>query len=77
MLKPLGRHIPELSWATIRTKINIEDLFNETNQICRATLTMDREYKRLGKVYANGKRKIRIPPTKLPDTKAYMIDLLA
>ena len=38
---------------------------------------MDKEYTRLGKVYANGKRNIRIPPTKMSDTKAYMIDLLA
>ena len=57
LFQPLGRLIPELSWATIRTKINIEDLFNETNQICRATVTMGKEYKRLGRVYVKCKKK--------------------
>ena len=77
LFKPLGRLIPELSWATVRTKINIEDLFNETNQICRATVMMEKEYKRLGKIYGNGQGKIRIPPTKVTNTKAYTIQLLA
>ena len=36
LFKPLGSLTPELSWATIMAKINISDLFKETNQLCKA-----------------------------------------
>ena len=49
LFKPLGRLIPELSWATIRTKVNISDMFIETNELCKAMQIMDKEYTRLGK----------------------------
>ena len=32
LFKSLGNLIPELSWATIRTKIDITDMFKETEQ---------------------------------------------
>ena len=57
LCKPLGRLIPELSWATIRTKVNISFMFMETNQLCKAMKIMDKEYARLGRKYAVGKRK--------------------
>ena len=44
LFKPLGNLIPELSWATIRTKIDITDMFKETEQLCRAVLIVDKEY---------------------------------
>ena len=44
LFKPLGNLIPELSWATIRTKINITDMFKETEQLCRAAIILDGEY---------------------------------
>ena len=65
LFKSMGILIPDLSWATVRTRINVSDLFKETNQLCKAVKVMDREYKRLGRKYANGKRKIKIPPTKV------------
>ena len=49
LFKPLGRLIPELSWATIRTKVNISDMFMETNQLCKAMKIMDKEYTILGR----------------------------
>ena len=56
LFKPLGNLIPELSWATVRTRINITDLFKETNQLCKSSQIMENEYQRLGRIYANGKR---------------------
>ena len=54
LFKPLGNLIPELSWATIRTKINITDMFKETEQLCRAAIILDKEYLRMGNKF-NGK----------------------
>ena len=71
LFKPMGNLIPELSWATVRTRINVSDLFKETNQLCKAVKVMDREYKRLGRKYAKGKRKIKIPQTKDSYTNTY------
>ena len=76
LFKPLGRLIPELSWATIRTKVNISDMFMETNQLCKAMKIMDKEYTRLGRKYAAGKRRIAIPPNKISDIKVHLIELL-
>ena len=67
LFKPLGRLIPELSWATIRTKVNISDMFMETNQLCKAMKIMDKEYTRLGRKYAAGKNRITIPPNQISD----------
>ena len=77
LFKPLGNLIPELSWATVRTRINITDLFKETNQLCKSSQIMENEYQRLGRIYANGKRKIKIPPTKMSDPNTYLIELLS
>ena len=55
LFKPLGNLIPELSWATIRTKINITDMFKETEELCRAANIMDKEYTRMGEKYTGGK----------------------
>ena len=57
LFKPLGRLIPELSWATIRTKVNISDMFMETNQLCKAMKIMDKEYTRLWKKICSKKKK--------------------
>ena len=76
LFKPLGRLIPELSWATIRTKVNISDMFIETNELCKAMQIMDKEYTRLGRKYAAGKRKIAVPPNKISDNKVHLIELL-
>ena len=38
LFKPLGNLIPKLSWATVRTKIDITDMFKETEELCRADI---------------------------------------
>ena len=45
LFKPLGNLIPELSWATVRSKINISDLFKETNHLCKASSDGKRIFK--------------------------------
>ncbi len=65
LFKPLGSLIPELSWATIRTKINITDMFKETEELCKASNIMDKEYIKMGKKFAGGKIKVKVPPTNL------------
>ena len=77
LFKPLGNLIPELSWATVRSKINISDLFKETNQLCKASGVMEREYLRLGRKYAKVRKKIKVPPNKISDTNIYLIELLS
>ena len=77
LFKPLGNLIPELSWATVRSKINISDLFKETNQLCKASGVMEKEYLRLGRKYAKGRKKIKVPPNKISDTNIYLIELLS
>lgn len=77
LFKPLGNLIPGLSWATVRTRINITDPFKETNQLCKSAQIMENEYQRLGRIYANGKRKIKIPPIKMSDPNTYLIELLS
>ena len=54
LFKPLGNLITERSWATIRTKFNITDMFKETEQLCRAAIILDKEYLRMGNKF-NGK----------------------
>ena len=49
LFKPLGNLIPELSWATVRTKIDITDMFKETEELCRAAIIVDKEYVKNGK----------------------------
>ena len=36
LFKPIGKLIPELSWNTVKTKINTTDMFKETNKLCKA-----------------------------------------
>ena len=55
LFKPLGNLIPELSWATVRTKIDITDMFKETEELCRAANIMDKEYTRMGDKYTGEK----------------------
>ena len=55
LFKPLGNLIPELSWATIRTKIDITDMFKETEQLCRAVLIVDKEYVKMSNKYSGRK----------------------
>ena len=51
LFKPLGYLIPELSWATLRVNLNITDMLKETNELCRASKMMDKEYKRVQHKY--------------------------
>ena len=49
LFKPLGNIIPKLSWATVRTKIDITDMFKETEELCRGAIIVDKEYVNMGK----------------------------
>ena len=51
-------------------------MFIETNELCKAMQIMDKEYTRLGRKYAAGKRKIAVPPNKISDIKVHLIELL-
>ena len=77
LFKPLGNLIPELSWATIRTKINITDMFKETEELCRAANIMDKEYTRMGDKYTGGKIKIKVSPANLNNIQAHLAEILA
>ena len=56
LFKPMGNLIPEISWATVRTRIIVSDLFKETSQLCKAVKVTYREYKGRGRKYAKGKK---------------------
>ena len=77
LFKPLGNLIPELSWATIRTKINITDMFKETEQLCRAAIILDREYLRMGKKFNGKEVRTKISPKNLNNIQAYLVEILA
>ncbi len=68
LFKPLGQLIPELSWATIRIHLNITDMFNETNHLCKASHLMELEYKKLKTKYGS-----KIPPTKIRSVQAHLL----
>ena len=59
LFKPLGYMIPELSWATLRLKINISNMFIETNDICKAANSMQMELNKL-----KGKYGVEMNPKK-------------
>ena len=65
LFKPLGNLIPELSWATIRTKINITDMFKETEELGKAENIMEKEYIRMGKKFTGRESKFDLPPSNL------------
>ena len=44
LFKPMGQLIPELSWATVRIKLNVSDMFKETTHLCKASQIMNDEY---------------------------------
>ena len=77
LFKPLGNLIPELSWATIRTKINITDMFKETEQLCRAAIILDREYLRMGNKFNGKEVRTKISPKNLNNIQAYLVEILA
>ena len=77
LFKPLGYLIPELSWATIRTKINITDMFKETEELCKAANIMEKEYHRMGSKFTGGKSKLTISPSNLNNLQAYLAEILA
>ena len=56
LFKPLGNLIPELSWATVRTKIDISDMFKETEELCRAAIIVDKEHVQMGNKYTSRKQ---------------------
>ena len=67
LFKPLGQLIPELSWATVRIKLNITDMFKETVHLCRATNLMKKEYGRNEEQYGG-----KIPPSKINSVTAHL-----
>ena len=77
LFKPLGNLIPELSWATVRTKIDISDMFKETEELCRAAMIVDKEYVRMGRKYTSRKSKVRMSPSNLNNIQAYLVTILA
>ena len=77
LFKPLGNLIPELSWATIRTKINITDMFKETEQLCRAAIILDKEYLRMGNKFNGKEVRTKISPKNLNNIQAYLVEILA
>ena len=77
LFKPLGNLIPELSWATVRTKIDITDMFKETEELCRAAIIVDKEYVKMGSKYTSRKTKIKISPSNLNNIQAYLVEILA
>ena len=77
LFKPLGNLIPELSWATIRTKINITDMFKETEELCKAANIMEKEYIRMGKKFTGRESKFKISPSNLNNIQAYLAEILA
>ena len=77
LFKPLGNLIPELSWATVRTKIDISDMFKETEELCRAAMIVDKEYVRMGSKYSSRKTKVKMSPSNLNNIQAYLVAILA
>ena len=77
LFKPLGNLIPELSWATVRTKIDITDMFKETEELCRAAIIVDKEYVKMGNKHTSGKSKIKISPLNLNNIQVYLVEILA
>ena len=65
LFKPLGNLIPELSWATVRTKIDITDMFKETEELCRAAIIVDKEYVKMGNKYTSRKTRIKVSPSNI------------
>ena len=72
LFKPLGYLIPELSWATLRVNLNITDMLKETNELCRASKMMDKEYKRVQHKYWLPKSR-KIAPTQMHKTFPYLV----
>ena len=77
LFKPLGNLIPELSWATIRTRINITDMFKETEELCKAAKIMDKEHIRMGNKFTGGKIKMKVSPSNINNIEAYLAEILA
>ena len=77
LFKTLGNLIPELSWATVRTKIDISDMFKETEELCRAAMIVDKEYVKMGRKYTSRKSKVKMSPSNLNNIQAYLVTILA
>ena len=77
LFKPLGNLIPELSWATVRTKIDITDMFKETEELCRAAIIVDKEYVRMGNKHTSRKTRIKVSPSNINNIQAYLVEILA
>ena len=45
IFEPIGKIIPELSWANIRITLNITTMFTETNDLCKAATFLRQEIK--------------------------------
>ena len=44
LFKPLGNLIPYISSATLRTKIDISDMFKQTKELCKAAIIMNKDH---------------------------------
>ena len=60
LFKQLGNLIPELSLATIRTRINITNIVKETEELCRAANIIYKEYTRMGDNYIGREIRMRV-----------------
>ena len=75
--KPLGNLIQELSLAKVRTKIDLTDMFKETEDLCRAAIIVDKEYVKIGNNYASRKTRIKTSPSNPNNIQAYLVGILA
>ena len=69
LFKSIGQLIPELSWATIRLKLNITEMFTETEELCRASYLMKREYNKIERKYGEAK----VPLNKIRNIRAHLL----
>ena len=59
LLNTLVNLITELSWTTIRTRINITDMFKETEEVCKAAKIMDKQHIIMCNKFTGGKIKLK------------------
>ena len=70
LFKPMGQLIPELSWATLKIQLNITQLFVETDELCKASYLMEKEYNKMKRKYGT---KSNIPPNKIKSIQAHLM----
>ena len=75
LLIPLGNLLPEFSWATVRTRVDIIDMFKKTEEMCRAAWIVNKEYVRMGSMYTSRKTKVNMSPSCLNNIRAYLVTI--